>query len=406
MPPILTIGVILILGFLMGELVQKFRLPRVTGYILAGIILNPQLMPLVPENFAMHTDLVTDIALSFITFSVGGTLLGRKLRQMGRTILTMTVFEAEFAMLIVAGGFLLAAQLLDHFQIAALATSPLVLSLLLGVLAAPTDPSATLAVAHQYKAQGEVTSTVMGIAASDDVLGIINFSIGIALARLVATHTGFNVDRSLLLPAFEIVGGIGIGAVFGYLFNKTTDWFRRETEGELIVLVFAVLGLCYGVARFARVDELLATMAMGCIVVNFNPQQDKIFSLLERYQEELVFVFFFTLSSMHLDLSVMPAAAPYIALFVLLRTVGKTLGAYTGARLSGASKNVRRYTFLGLLPQGGIVIGLALIMHRNPDFAPVSDLVMAIVIGSTVIHEIAGPIVSHIGLRKAGELSD
>lgn len=404
MSSILIIGVILAAGFFMGELVQRFRLPRITGYILAGIVLNPQLTPLIPENFAMHTDPVTDIALSFITFSVGGTLLWSKLKQMGRTILSITLLEAECAMLVVVAGFFLISLLLGHLHVSALAAEPLVLCLLLGVLAAPTDPSATLAVAHQYQAKGEVTSTIMGVAASDDVLGIINFSIGVALARMVATHAPFSVSHSILLPLYEIVGGVGIGALFGILFNQTTEWFQRESEGELIVLIFAMLGLCYGLARLAHADELLATMAMGCMVVNFNPLQEKIFTMLERYQEELVFVFFFTLSSMHLDLSVMPAAAPYIALFVLLRTVGKTLGAYGGAVVSGASTKVRRYTFLGLLPQGGIVIGLALIMHGTPDFAPVADLVMAIVIGATIVHEIAGPIVSRIGLQKAGEI--
>ncbi|MGE4490629.1 MAG: cation:proton antiporter [Kiritimatiellales bacterium] len=406
MSSMLVIGIILATGFLMGEAVQPFRLPRITGYILAGILLNPQLLPIIPTDFAQHTDLVTDIALSFITFSVGGTLLGRWLKQMGRTILTMTVCEAEFAMLAVTLGFLLLAVLLKPLHISALSASPLVLTLLLGVLASPTDPSATLAVTHQYKARGEVTSTVMGIAASDDVLGIINFSLGVALARMAATHSGFSMTHSVLLPIFEIVGGIGVGVFFGWLLNRTTAWFNRETEGELIVLIFAVLGLCYGIARLVHADELLATMAMGCIVVNFNPKQAKIFSMLERYQEELIFVFFFTVSSMKLDLSVMPSAAIYIAAFVILRALGKTLGAYTGARLSGASPAVRRYTFLGLLPQGGIVIGLALIMHSTPDFKDVSNLVMAIVIGATVIHEIAGPIVSRIGLRKAGEIPD
>jgi len=170
----------------------------------------------------------------------------------------------------------------------------------------------------------------------------------------------------------------------------------------LIIGVILSAGFFMGelVQRF-RLPRITGYILAGIVL---NPQQKKIFTVLERYQEELVFVFFFTLSSMHLDLSVMPAAAPYIALFVLLRTMGKTLGAYSGALVSGAAPKVRRYTFLGLLPQGGIVIGLALIMHRSPDFGPIADLVMAIVIGSTIIHEIAGPIVSRIGLQKAGEI--
>lgn len=400
----MTIGIILGGGFLMGEIAQFFRLPRVTGYLIAGIALNPQVLPLVPKAFPDNANIAIDIALSFITFSVGGTLQAAKLKKLGRTIVNMTIFEAESAMLIVTAGFAISAMAFGWPHLGATSGSALVLALLLGVLASPTDPSATLAVTHQYKAKGEVTSTVMGIAASDDVLGIINFSIGVALARMIALHSGFNFAQSVLVPIAEIFGGIALGAAFGFVFNKANDWFKRETEGELIVLVFALLSLCYGTARMIHVDELLATMSMGCMVANFNPRQEKIFSMLERYQEELIFVFFFTLSGMKLDLTVLPSAAAYIGVFVVLRALGKSIGAYTGARLSGASTAVRRYTFLGLLPQGGIVIGLALMMHSTPAFKPVSNLVIGIAIGATVIHEIAGPIVSRFGLQKAGEI--
>lgn len=404
MPSALVIGIILVTGFLFGELVQAFRLPRITGYILAGIALNPGVVSLIPADFASHTDLATDIALAFITFSVGGSLRWERLRKLGRTIVAMTLCEAEFALLLVTAGFLVVAALPISLPVGTAAGAPLLLALLLGILASPTDPTATLAVTHQYGAKGDVTSTVMGIAASDDVLGVVNFSLGLALANLVVAQQGVDLAGAVAAPLVKIGGGILAGAGFGYLFNRATVWFARETEGELNVLIFGMLGLCYGGARLAGVDELLATMAMGCVVVNFNARQEKIFSMLERYQEELIFVFFFTLSGMRLNLPLMLTALPWIALFVVLRALGKTLGAYTGARLTGAPPAVRRYAFLGLLPQGGIVIGLALILHATPQFRGVADLVMAIIIGATVVHEIAGPAVARLGLRKAGEL--
>lgn len=404
MPLILTIGILLAGGFLMGEVAQALRLPRVTGYLLAGLALNPQVLPVVPAAFPAHADVAIDIALSFITFSVGGTLQGRKLRQLGKPILWMTVLEAECAMLVVTVGFALAALVFGFPHLAAVAAAPLALALLLGVLAAPTDPSATLAVVHQYHAAGPVTDTVMGIAASDDVLGIVNFSLGVALARMATVHAGFAFGPSVFAPLFSIGGGIGLGALCGAVFNRFSTWFRRETEGQLIVLVFALLCLCYGAARAIHVDELLATMAMGCVVANFHPRQEQIFGLLQRYQEELIFVFFFVLSGMKLNLAVLPAAAASIAVFVGLRALGKTLGAHLGARIAGAPPPVRRYAFLGLLPQGGIVIGLALIIHTTPAFRPVADLIMGIAIGATVIHEIAGPLVARLGLQKAGEI--
>ena len=129
MPGALIIGLILTTGFVMGELVQLVRLPRITGYILGGILLNPQILPVIPTTFTAHTDLVTDISLSFITFSVGGSLLAGRLKEMGRAIVAMTLFEAEFAMLAVVAGFIGAAFLLAPLHLAALSASPVVLAL-------------------------------------------------------------------------------------------------------------------------------------------------------------------------------------------------------------------------------------------------------------------------------------
>jgi len=142
MQPILIIGIIIFSGFVVGELCTRLGLPKVTGYILAGLILNPNLTHFIPESFIGHTTLVINIALSFITFSVGGTLLFSKIRSLGKSIVLITVFEAEFAFLLVAIFFFLLGPVVVSLPEITLVSFFIPLSLILASLASPTDPSA------------------------------------------------------------------------------------------------------------------------------------------------------------------------------------------------------------------------------------------------------------------------
>ncbi len=145
-------------------------------------------------------------------------------------------------------------------------------------------------------------------------------------------------------------------------------------------------------------------MAMGVIVTNFNPLHEKIFGLLERYLEELIIVLFFTLATMHLDLDAVKNAALLILVFVVFRAMGKTAGTMLGGKISHADKSVRKYTVGGLLPQGGIVIGLALMMKQEAFAADFADIIIGVIVGATVVHELVGPVFSKTFLRRAGEI--
>jgi len=404
MPSILIIGIIIFVGFLCGEVLKRMGLPKMTGYILGGVLLNPGLFKIVPYDFVDHTDLITNISLSFITFSVGGTLLISKIKKLGKTILSITFFEAELAFLMVFVGFLCLAPFLTNIQDATMLSTFIPLSLLIACLASPTDPSATLAVVHEYKAKGEVSSTIMGVAAFDDVLGIVNYSFATVVSIALITHQPLDMATSILNPGIMIGGAVILGITLGIAFNFFTNLFNKETEGALIVVIFALLFICFGLAKYLQFDELLATMSMGIIVVNFNRHSRKIFTMLERYTEEFIFVLFFTLSGMHLKFAVLPQAAILIFTFFILRTIGKVLGTYTGAVLSTASVKVRHYTAGGLIPQGGIVVGLALLMQQEAAFSDISELIMSVIIGATIIHEFVGPITAKIALKKAKEI--
>jgi len=401
---VLIVGIIIFTGFVVGELAAKIKLPKVTGYILAGILLNPGLFHFIPQDFVDHTSLVTNISLAFITFSVGGTLLFSRVRKLGKGILYITICEAEFAFMAIVVGFLVTMPFFIHRVGATWFTLFIPLSLLIGSLGSPTDPAATLAVAHEYRAKGEVSSTIMGVAALDDATGIINYSLAIAIAEVFILHQGFNVYSSVLSPLVAIGGALILGIAFGFILNLITSFIEKETEGIFIVLILAFLALCFGLATLLGFDELLATMAMGIMVVNYNSKRDKIFRILERYTEQLIFVLFFTLSGMHLNFSVLSTYYILVLLFVLFRTVGKVSGTMVGASISKSSLMVKRYAAGGLIPQGGIVVGLALMIKQNHAFDSISDIIISVVVGATIVHEIVGPIFSKIALKKAGEL--
>ncbi len=405
--PVLTVGLIVFFGYLFGSLGNRFGLPRVTGYIIAGIALNPGLSHVIPDHFVQHTDLLINIMLCFITFSVGGTLSLDKLKTEGKTILTLTVLEAEGAFLLVTGGFfLLLLGFGGHFGVHG--TLPcLALALLLGSLASPTDPSATLAVAHEYKARGPVISTVMGVAAFDDALGIINYSIAVALAASVMTgNGGLSIRDVLLSPIWTIGLSLLIGGLFGLLLDfLSRPSIQKEQYGQITVLMLGTLTLCFGIASTLGADELLATMSMGAVIVNISPWQEKIFDILGSYLEELVFILFFVVSCMHLNLNGLKAGLVFIPFFCALRATGKILGIRLGCRMAERPAKLSRYVPAGLIPQGGIVVGLALLMKQHHLLGHMGPIILGIIIGATIVHELVGPLLAHRTLKKAGEIS-
>jgi len=400
----LIVGIIVLTGFIFGEIATKVRLPKVTGYILAGVLLNPSLFGLMPQDFVDRTGFATNISLAFITFSVGGTLFWPKVRKLGKGILYITFFEAECAFLAVILGFLAITPIfVTSGNISWFATF-IPLSILVGCLGSPTDPSATLAVKEEYKAKGKVSSTIMGAAAFDDVLGIINYSLAIVISAAFILHKGFDPLVTVGSPVLVIAGSVLLGAAVGFVFNYVTGFFRSDSDGALIVLVLGILSVAFGLAALLKVDQLLAIMVSGIVVVNFNGKRKQIFSLLERYIDELIFIFFFTLSGMHLNFSVLRTSMVLVLFFVVFRAFGKVLGTRIGATLANSPDKVKRYVAGGLIPQGGIVIGLALMIKQNPAFSGIADIVITVIIGATVIHELIGPVLAKMVLKRAGEI--
>lgn len=398
---VLNLGVLILSGYLGGELAEKIKLPKVSGYLLAGIMLNPRVFGIMPGEFIDATGILIDILLALITFSVGGTLAYKKIKALGRAIVTIALLEAQLAFVMVAVGCYFVSRLFFNFSQEQL----LAFSLLLGSLASPTDPAATIAVMHEYKSRGPVSLTIMGVAVLDDALALINFSFAVNIALAVLGGTAFS-PGDLIKPCLAVIGSIITGAVFGFLYISIARRVRarKQDEAVLIAVLISVLLICFGTAKYIEWDSLLATMAVGVTVANFSPTAQELFIMVDRYIEELVFILFFTISGMHLDFTVLLAAFTVVSAFVIFRAAGKFTGVQAAAALAGAPETVRKYAVGGLIPQGGIVIGLALVAEQYSAFAPFSRFLVSAVIGATVIHEIIGPVISKMALKKSGEI--
>jgi NhaP-type Na+/H+ or K+/H+ antiporter len=299
---IFIIGALVFFGFLIGELFSKIRLPRVTGYLLGGIVFNLLFGRFIPPDFFDKTSLITDISLAIITFVIGLALSFKQIKLLGRSVLWIAVIQAEFAFFLVFAGFMVLLPLLYANQPALL---PLVLplALIFGAHALPTDPAAVLGVMHEYRSKGPVSSTILEVSALDDVLTFINYSVIIEICAAYIAHKSGNTGV-IIIKSLGIIGlSVICGAVLGTVFNLVSWFIKKEGEGILIVLLLGLLCLCFGTAKLLGINELLTSMIMGMTVVNFNPLRGRIVKILDRYTEELIFVLFFTLTGMQMDFS-------------------------------------------------------------------------------------------------------
>lgn len=400
---LLALGSLLIVAYIVGLAFERIGFPKLIGYITVGMIFSPNSLALLHPEIVVDTHPLMEVCLAFIAFEVGGSLKFAKIKKHEKEIVCITLLASLFPFVFIGSGVILFGLLFPQFFPFALFYLAL-LGLLLGALASPTDPTATFAVMHQFKAKGRVSDTIVGIAALDDAVGILLFSITIGAISIfsdLSIQTGMN---PIVFAFYQIVGSILLGLAFGGAVQLFSKRMKKAGEGQWVVILMALVILIVGIAKWLGLDEVLAAMTMGIMVVNFSSMHGLIFRILERYTEELIFLLFFLLSGLSFDIGTIPHASLLITLFVLLRTVGKFMGARVGARWAKANIRVRKYTAGGLLPQGGIVIGLALRLNQLDAFAEISELLLTTIMGTTIIHELLGPMAAKRALSKAGEL--
>ena len=422
----LYIAVLLLAALLSTRLMKVLKLPNVTGYIITGILVGPFVFGLFFNHFSydgikesiifQYVDRikwVSTIALGFIAFSIGTSFRVSTIKAVGKRVIIITVFEALFASLAVIG-----ALVALHFIVPDMVSWQLVLTL--GAIASATAPAATLMVIKQYNARGTLVDTLLPVVALDDAVALILFSILFQLATSLSVGGEFDAYKMLLKPLLEILISLGIGAALGFFISFICRFFKSRNN-RLIVCIFSIFAACGLYYLFQQpymggfeLSSLLMCMMIGAIYTNMFKESGRTLDIMDRFTAP-IYLMFFVISGASLDLTIFFNKNGLIvlligAVYIVFRVVGKWTGAFTGSSISKCEPKVKKYLGFALVPQAGVAIGLATtasaLFSKNEATQEAGALIIAIILTSTLVYELIGPLVSKFALKKAGEIPE
>ena len=420
------IAVLLLAALLSTRLMKIFKLPNVTGYIVTGIVMGPFVFGLLFNNFAydgikdspiyLYIDKikwVSTIALGFIAFSIGTSFKKSVLKTVGKRVAIITVLEALFASI-----FVIAALVGAHFIFPEQVSWELVLTL--GAIAAATAPAATLMVIKQYRARGPLVDTLLPVVALDDAAALILFAVLFQIAMTMAGGESFDAYKMIVKPILEIIISLSIGVAFGFLISFMNKFFKSRNN-RLIICIFSIFACCGLYYLFKskylggfELSSLLMCMMVGAIYTNLCHDSGKTLDVMDRFTSP-IYLMFFVISGASLDLTIFFSKNGLIVtgialVYIIFRVVGKWTGAFTGASISNCEPKVKKYLGFALIPQAGVAIGLATTANTlflsQPNTEVAGTMVIAIILTSTLVYELIGPLVSKFALKKAGEIPE
>jgi Kef-type K+ transport system membrane component KefB len=378
------LALMIIFGFLGSALAHRLRFPAVTGYLVAGLILG--VLRIIPMETLEGFNILSDLALGFIAFSIGSEFKLSFLKKVGHAPLLITIFEAFGAVLVLDVALILIGV-------------PVPVAILLGAIGAATAPAATLMVIRQYKAEGPVSRMLLPVVAMDDATALIAFSVSAAIAQVLVTGRKLSIGSMLLHPLIEIGGSLLLGGAIGLLAAVFLRRFKRD--GDRLGLGLAVIMGGVGLAAWLNLSSLLVCMTAGAIFANLSRQSIKLLKVTDAMTPPL-FLLFFVLSGAELDVSILKQIGLIGTVYIFARVAGKIAGSYLGARLAKAEPVVRKYLGFTLVPQAGVAIGLSLVALRIlPQYG---STIRAVVLCATLIYELTGPLITKAVLTKAGEI--
>jgi Kef-type K+ transport system membrane component KefB len=381
------LALILFAGLILGRAVKILKLPNVTGYLLAGLLIGPYILKLVPQDLVKGMELVSEIALSFIAFSIGSEFKLSYLKKVGMMPIVVAIMEGLAATLVVT-----LVLILFGFGTE--------IAILLGAIASATAPAATIMVVRQYKAKGPVTETLLSVVALDDAVALMAFGFSVAIVNMLHNPGESSLIRSILEPVVEIIGSLLIGFLLGVLFTVPLRFFKKDSNRLIITSAFVFLGS--SLASMLGLSPLLLCMALGAMLVNVSRSGDSILKLTENITPP-IFLMFFVVSGMELDITVLPKVGVIGILYIVCRVIGKVAGASLGAIIMKAPETVKKYIGFSLVPQAGVAIGLSLLAAQLlPEYG---QTIRAVILSATFIYELTGPAITKIALKKAGEIA-
>lgn len=376
----------MLVGLLFNRIAKRIGLPNVTGYLVAGLLIGPSLLGIFNEQSIEEATVITNVALGFIAFSIGGEFKLSNIRRLGKAVLIVTCCEA------------LGAVFLVDVVLSALGFPP-PLALTLGAIAAATAPAATLMVVRQYNAHGPVTDILLTAVALDDTVGLIVFSISLSVVQGISAGQAASLQSILLSPLKEIILSLVVGGAIGIALSLASRYFHSKSNRLCLVICSVLLGTA--LADRWGLSALLLCMANGATMVNLREDSDKILDVTDSWTPPL-FLLFFVISGAELNPKILPSVGLLGIAYLLARSAGKYLGAFAGGRLSKCNPNVQKYLGVALLPQAGVAIGMSqIVITALPAYG---EKIRTVALAATLVYELVGPLMTKLALTKAGEI--
>jgi len=397
----LLLALILTIGFIAAKAGQAVRLPSVTGFIAAGVLLGPSGLNIITaEATGNQLRHFTQIALMLIAFGIGEHLELKQLKVTAKTVLSICLADTVAALLLVAGAILLATWGLGtggsgwHFK------DYMVLAIILGTVSIATAPGTVLFITRECRAVGPMTTTLLQVVAVNNGLAIIFFSVALVFARQVVGADqmvwGAMLVAILAKISFSLLVGVATGLIIDFIIHRLKD------RGEMLTAGLALLLLSGEMARFLNLSPLLVGIAIGFTIVNRDHRDVRLFRTLNAF-EPPIYVLFFTLAGAHLDFSALTVAGWLGFIYFAFRFISKVAGTYLGGGLAGAPDVLRKYLGIALVPQAGIAIGLVFLINGEPNLNEYAAILTPTILVGVLLAELIGPACTKYALERSGE---
>ena len=405
---LLSVSVALLAGLLMTRAFKPFKLPAVTAYLIAGVLIGPYCIgALHIEGLGFSTmdevsvlSLVSQVALGFIAFSIGNEFRLSDLKKIGKQAFVIGIFQALVATL-----FVDLALLAVHLMMPEKLT--LAQALTLGAIATATAPAATLMVVRQYKAKGPLTSLLLPIVALDDAVGLVAFAVSFGIAKTLVSGT-VDLISILVNPLVEIVCSLLLGAIMGWLLTQLEKMFNSNTNRLNMTIAFVFMTVALSMMSFhigpvhVGFSSLLVCMMLGTAFCNICPLSHDLMGAADKWTSPL-FALFFVISGAELELSVFTdiAIVGIGVIYIIFRCLGKYTGTFASAKATKCEPQICKYLGITLFPQAGVALGMC---TTAMQLGAQGNLIRNITLFAVLVYEIVGPLLTKMALTAAGDI--
>jgi Kef-type K+ transport system membrane component KefB len=410
MQTLFSLAIAILAGLLMSRVVKALKMPAVTGYLIAGVLIGPfclgrldiKGMGFINHADVVHYDILSQVALGFIAFAIGNEFRLSQLKKTGKAATIIAIIQALMATLLVDLGLIGLHFILGEDVL------PLSAAITLGAIATATAPAATLMVVKQYKAKGPLTSMLLPVVALDDAIGLIVFAVSFGVAKTLNSGE-FSIVSVVVNPIVEVIASIVVGVIMGLLFTALEKYFKSNSKRLCLSVTFIMLTVGITMKKFQigevtiGFSSLLTCMILGTVFCNICDFSEELMEKADKWTAPLL-VLFFVLSGAELDLSVFTSITivGIGVLYIITRSIGKCSGAYLGAKMTKCDNNIVKYLGVTLLPQAGVALGMSL--QAANELGEAGSLIRNISLFAVLVYELVGPLLTKIALTKAGEI--